>query len=783
MVKKEWKKKILVTALAVMCLCNQSAYTVNGMKVLQETAEVMETTESAEAVTGNEELENTERAGKTEESESTERTEGTEEPESTEKTESTEEPESTEKSESTEVPGSTEQTESEKETESAEEVERTEKTEVTESIEQTDEKEKIEETEMTEGQTIRCVLKLETDKKQKNSGVELSEKNFPDGLFRDYIGAKYDTNEDGVLSDTEIARIVSLDIEKEISVNDKHRKIRSLRGIEFFTNLTKLSCRYMDFLGELDLSNCKKMENLVCDNNIRLTKIILTNCKKLKTFECEYNTALTSIDFTGCTSLADLEFNENALSNIKLSALTELRKLYLNESGITSVNIGKLGKLQEVVCTGENITQFNAQNCKKLKNLRVESSRLASFQINGCTALKELSVVGGKLTEMDVNKYKKLEKLDLRKLNLSKLDLSGNKCIKEVSCKSNQKKMKVDFSGCSNLENVYCNNSNITSLNVSDCTSLKELECYRNLLKELDLSNLQDLEYVSCYSNKLEHVDVTNCSNLKSLNCIGNCLTSLDITSTQECGIAIDDNCYTVKSGKYIDLSNLPGFSMFKVSNIQGGKQISPYSPVVELTDLKNKKITYDYDIKYGWNVSFSIYFENPKAKVDISTFRIDLSKSSYVYNGKAKRPAVTVEGGLKKGKDYTVSYRKNKAVGIASVIVKGKGKYTGTARVTFEITPKKVQIKNIAGNGKGQLLVKWNRNTTASGYEVCYTTRKNFNGNMKVIDIKNKKTVSKRIKDLTSGKRYYVRVRPYKTSGGQKVYGDWSDAASVIVR
>ncbi|MDY3920475.1 MAG: hypothetical protein SOZ59_16020 [Candidatus Limivivens sp.] len=69
---------------------------------------------------------------------------------------------------------------------------------------------------------------------------------------------------------------------------------------------------------------------------------------------------------------------------------------------------------------------------------------------------------------------------------------------------------------------------------------------------------------------------------------------------------------------------------------------------------------------------------------------RITLSKTSYVYDGKAKKPKVTVKNAagdtLKAGTDYTVSYSSNKNAGTAAVTVKGKGNYTGTIKKTFKI-------------------------------------------------------------------------------------------------
>ena len=67
----------------------------------------------------------------------------------------------------------------------------------------------------------------------------------------------------------------------------------------------------------------------------------------------------------------------------------------------------------------------------------------------------------------------------------------------------------------------------------------------------------------------------------------------------------------------------------------------------------------------------------------------VKLSRTKYTYDGHSKKPSVTVRYSgkkLKKNRDYTVSYRNNKKRGTAKVIVRGKGKYTGTVTKTFKI-------------------------------------------------------------------------------------------------
>ncbi len=77
-------------------------------------------------------------------------------------------------------------------------------------------------------------------------------------------------------------------------------------------------------------------------------------------------------------------------------------------------------------------------------------------------------------------------------------------------------------------------------------------------------------------------------------------------------------------------------------------------------------------------------------SQTDISTAAITLEKDSYVYDGTAKIPAVTVKLNGKTlilNTDYTVSYSNNTKVGTAKATITGKGNYKGSVTKTFTIT------------------------------------------------------------------------------------------------
>ena len=256
------------------------------------------------------------------------------------------------------------------------------------------------------------------------------------------------------------------------------------------------------------------------------------------------------------------------------------------------------------------------------------------------------------------------------------------------------------------------------------------------------------------------------------------------------------------------------------------------------------------------------------EASKDISSagFTVTLSETEYTYDGKAKKPAVTVTKGTEKlrGTDFTVKYENNIKPGTAKAIVTGAGVYTGTvtkkftikeakkknigltckkiftkkygdkafslqakavkgANITYKTSDKKVAVVDrkgkvtIKGTGIATITVKatasgynaktlkvtvkvspskasalslktlrgrklkvsWKKDGRATGYQVQYCTSKAFKKGVKAITISKNKTVTKTIPKLARGKRYYVRVRAYKSvkvnKKTQKLYGAWS--------
>ena len=173
--------------------------------------------------------------------------------------------------------------------------------------------------------------------------------------------------------------------------------------------------------------------------------------------------------------------------------------------------------------------------------------------------------------------------------------------------------------------------------------------------------------------------------------------------------------------------------------------------------------------------------------KIDASKATIKLSKKVYTYNGKIQKPTVkvTLKGvALAKGTDFKVSYSKgSKKIGSYKVTVKFIGTYKGKATAAYRIAPKGTKIAKLTA-AKAALKAKWNKQAKqTTGYEVQVATDKSFKKNVKTVTVKGAKKTSKKISGLISGKKYYVRVRTYKTVSGKKVASKWSKAKTVKVK
>ena len=101
------------------------------------------------------------------------------------------------------------------------------------------------------------------------------------------------------------------------------------------------------------------------------------------------------------------------------------------------------------------------------------------------------------------------------------------------------------------------------------------------------------------------------------------------------------------------------------------------------------------------------------------------------------------------------------------------------TTKNTETVKPKKTSIKKLS-KGKKKFTVTWAKVSGVKGYQIQYSSDKKFKKNNKSVTVTKQKSTKATVKKLKSKKKYYVRVRTYKTVNGKKIYSSWSKVKSV---
>ena len=249
--------------------------------------------------------------------------------------------------------------------------------------------------------------------------IAINEENFPDNNFRDYVATGWDKNGDKYFSPSEIA------VAKWITCDNlwEDQPIKSLKGIEYFTEIWMLSCVYND-LTTIDLSHNKKLEYINCHHN-QLKELDVSGLPLLKTFYCGQN-KLQSIDVSKNKQLKDFSCTENPLNTLDVSQNTEL---------------------EELACVGNNLTELDVSKNKNLKILWCYQNKLSSLNLENQTELELLGCRENPLSVLSISANTKLKKLYVNKTNLTSLDATNNTALEEFNGKDCTYNIAVEGDG------------------------------------------------------------------------------------------------------------------------------------------------------------------------------------------------------------------------------------------------------------------------------------------------------------------------------------------------
>ena len=158
------------------------------------------------------------------------------------------------------------------------------------------------------------------------------------------------------------------------------------------------------------------------------------------------------------------------------------------------------------------------------------------------------------------------------------------------------------------------------------------------------------------------------------------------------------------------------------------------------------------------------------------------VSVANQYYTGKTLTPAPTVKYNdvitLQNGRDYTLTYSNNTAIGTAKVTIKGIGNYTGTIVKSFTIT-KLSAVSGLAVSARtgNSLTLKWNKNSAANGYILEMLKNGKWTRITKISD--NSKT-SYKVNGLGASTVYRFRIRAYRMNGSAAIYSNYSAETAI---
>ena len=267
------------------------------------------------------------------------------------------------------------------------------------------------------------------------ASVVLDATNFPDPVFRIYVSGLTGVNVGSIISDAKLANV------KEIRVVESG--ITSLKGVEYFTNLTLLSCSNNQ-LTSLDVTQNTLLINLYCSNN-----------------------QLTTLDVSRNTELGLLECWDNSISSLDVSNNTKLSYLDCSDNKLTSLDVSKNSKLEKLLCRNNQLTSLDVTKNPKLVFFSCGYNKLKSLDVSKNTLLVYLYCYDNQLTSLDV---------------------SENTAMKHLRCDYNQIGY-LALRDMTELEELLCSGNKIAQLNLSNNTKLKTIECHGNCLTYLNLDN------------------------------------------------------------------------------------------------------------------------------------------------------------------------------------------------------------------------------------------------------------------------------------------------------
>ena len=373
------------------------------------------------------------------------------------------------------------------------------------------------------------LITFQTIHAKANKGISIKT-TFAKGTCEVMGNKKYDKNQDGYLSQSEIKQLKNLYL-CSYSNLDMQQDI-NIKGISKLKYLEKL-----EIDGDGDIYNAKEIKRLYKLQDV----IIRMYPKKKRVFDFRRIKGINSLYIFTTKGKAYVSKN-NSICKLHVDGVENggdliqrcVKAQYIFVSGSkkkTKVDVKNRKKLKRLKITdSKNINRYNIRNCKNLSKMELSEVEIVDeFKVTRCNKLSRVEVFDGKIKEVKIENCPRIEKILFSEIKkLSSVTINRLSKLKSITIEFTPQLRSVTLNNLNNLKYVRCSHGKLSELNIIGKNKIREMDLYENKLKTFQYDNLKGLVELNISNNDLEgKFDFSLYPYMYILDCENNKLTEI----------------------------------------------------------------------------------------------------------------------------------------------------------------------------------------------------------------------------------------------------------------
>ena len=553
------------------------------------------------------------------------------------------------------------------------------------------------------------------------------------------------------------------------------------------------SISYEDYTFEITsiadsaFSNCASLKSVTIPDSVtRIGDSAFLNCASLKSVTIPDSvTRIGDSAFEDCTSLTSIKI-PYSVTSIGFSAFVGCKRLTsfsVNESNSNySSQDGVLFNKDKT-----EIIQYPIGNERAIYDVPNSVNSIRDSAFSGCTSLTSLTIPESVKDISDSAFYGCVD--------LNKIYYSGTKSQwKAINIGSNNDKLIENLVKCT--DGFILNKTDATDA-VTDNLKYKlnydetaEIVGYEDSQKAI---TIPESIYYKGFTFKVTNIDNSafkNCKNLISIT-IPNSVTTICGDTFSNCtnltSVAISDSVTSIEYGAFYNCKNLVNvtipnsvtdigahafYSCDNLKNIYYKGSQEEWNKINirdNNNDLTNATVYYNFVACTENNHN---YFGDWTVVKEATCTASGLKQRTCSYDGYTETIVIPATG-----HNFGNNSPSCLVCGTANPNYIAPTQPTQTSKTVAK--PKSAKFKKVKP-AKKAVSVEWKKVSGVKGYQIQVATDKKFKKNKKTVTVKKQKTTKVTIKKLKAKKKYYVRIRTYKTVKGKKIYSSWSKVKTV---